>query len=47
MASNRGYYVAENTKEIKEYIQSLKGRVEAILAVIEALEKQVGKYDRC
>lgn len=45
MASNKGYYVADNQREIKEYIRSLKGRVEAINAVIEAIQEQVGFDD--
>ncbi len=45
MASNNGYYVANDPKEIKDYIRSLKGRVEAILAVIEALQEQAGLGD--
>lgn len=42
MASNKGYYVTNDPKEIKEYIRSLKGRVEAIMAVVRALEEQTG-----
>lgn len=43
IASNRGCYVAEDPKEVRDYIQSLKGREEAIKAVREALEAQVDK----
>ena len=42
MASNNGYYVTDDPEEIKDYIRSLKGRAEAILAVVEAMEKQAG-----
>ena len=45
VASGLGYYVADNPDEIKDYIQSLKGREEAIRAVREALEEQVGLSD--
>lgn len=41
IASSSGYYVAENPKEVREYIQSLMGREAAIKAVREALETQV------
>ena len=42
VASGNGYYVADNPKDIKEHIRSLKGRVEAIMAVIGALQEQAG-----
>jgi hypothetical protein len=45
VASGNGYYVADNPKDIKEHIRSLKGRVAAILAVIEALQEQAGLGD--
>lgn len=45
MASNKGYYIANDQKEIKDYIQSLKGRERAIKAVREALEEQMGLGD--
>ena len=45
VASGHGYYVADNPDEIKDYIQSLKGREEAIRAVREALEEQIWLSD--
>ena len=45
VASGNGYYVADNLKDIKEHIRSLKGREEAIKAVREALQEQAGLGD--
>ena len=40
IASNRGYYVSDDPGEIERYIDSLRGREEAIKAVREALQFQ-------
>ena len=41
IASNRGYHVSVDVDEVRQYIESLKGRVEAILVIIRALEEQL------
>ena len=38
MASSKGYYITNNPEEIKEYIDSLQGRIEAILAIKRTFE---------
>ena len=38
MASSKGYYITNNPEEIKEYIESLQGRIEAILAIKRTFE---------
>lgn len=43
IASGKGYYRAENRQEVVDYIESLKGRENAIKAVRMALEKQIGQ----
>ena len=40
LASNKGYYVADNAQDVKIYIESLKQRESAIKEVREALEYQ-------
>ena len=39
MASSKGYYITNNPEEIKDYIESLQGRIEAILAIKRTFEK--------
>lgn len=36
LAGSKGYYVSEDPKEIKDYIRSLDGRIEAIRKVRES-----------
>ena len=43
IATGRGYYVTRSVAELEKYIKSLRGRVEAIQAIIEALLKQLEK----
>ncbi len=43
IATGKGYYVAENAKEVKTYISSLKSREEAIAAMRMAMEEQLEK----
>ena len=38
MASSKGYYITNNPEEIKDYIESLQGRIEAILAIKRTFE---------
>jgi hypothetical protein len=40
IATNAGYYIAENAEEIDDYILSLNGREQAIKAVRISLERQ-------
>ena len=40
IATNRGYYVAEEKQEMDDYLKSLQGRIDAIYASMNALEKQ-------
>lgn len=42
IASGKGYYRAENRQEVVDYIETLKGRENAIRAVRMAMEKQIG-----
>lgn len=42
IATSRGYYIATSRDEMEDYISSLQGRADAILAVKEALMKQSG-----
>ena len=44
IASNRGYYVSDDPGEIERYIDSLRGREEAIKAVREALQFQKEEF---
>ena len=39
-SSSNGYFIAENEKEINEYIISLKQRIKAQVDVLNALEQQ-------
>ncbi len=45
VASSKGYYISNDEKEISEYIDSLRGREEAIRAVRLALEAQLGRLE--
>lgn len=42
VASGKGYYRAESRQEVADYIESLKGRENAIKAMRMALERQIG-----
>ena len=42
IATSDGYYVATDNGELADYIDSLKGREDAIRAVREAMERQAG-----
>ena len=41
IASSKGYYVTTNKREMREYIDGLKKRSDAILAIAEALTDQM------
>ena len=43
IATGKGYYVTRSVEELEKYIESLRGRIEAIQAVIDALLKQLEK----
>lgn len=45
VASSKGYYISNDEKVISEYIDSLRGREEAIRAVRLALEAQLGRLE--
>jgi hypothetical protein len=45
VASSKGYYISNDEKEISDYIDSLRGREEAIRAVRFALEAQLGRLE--
>ena len=40
MATHRGYYITKDPREMEKYIESLKGREDAIREVREAMTKQ-------
>ena len=42
IATSDGYYIATDNRDLACYIDSLKGREQAIRAVREAMEKQAG-----
>lgn len=42
VASGKGYYRAESRQEVADYIESLKGRENAIKAMRMAFERQIG-----
>lgn len=44
IATNGGYYIAETKAELKEYVESLRGRENAIKAVRESMERQLGSF---
>jgi hypothetical protein len=41
IATNKGYYIAETREEVEQYIESLRGREDAIRVVREAMENQL------
>lgn len=45
IATSDGYYIAEKKSELEMYLESLKGREEAIRAVRWSLEKQKEMYE--
>lgn len=45
VASSKGYYISNDEKEMSDYIDSLRGREEAIRAVRLALEAQLGRLE--
>lgn len=44
VATSKGYYVASSPDELSEYIDSLKGREQAISAVRASMEQQYGEW---
>ena len=46
VASSKGYYISNDEKEISDYIDSLRGREEAIRAVRLALEAQLSRLEK-
>ena len=44
VATSKGYYVATTPDELSDYIDSLKGREQAISAVRAAMERQHGEW---
>ena len=41
MATSKGYYVTTDVKELEDYVESLRGRVRAIDAVVNAMQDQL------
>lgn len=41
IATSKGYYIATSVDEMRQYIESLRGREQAIRAVRESMEKQL------
>lgn len=41
IATSKGYYVAANRSDVEQYIDSLKGREDAIRAVRDSMEQQL------
>ena len=41
IATSKGYYIATSVDEMRQYIESLRGREDAIRAVRESMEKQL------
>ena len=41
IATSKGYYIATSVDEMRQYIESLRGREEAIRAVRESMEQQL------
>jgi hypothetical protein len=41
IATSKGYYIATSVDEMRQYIESLRGREEAIRAVRESMERQL------
>lgn len=46
IATSDGYYIANNEQEVRDYIESLKGREEAIRAVRRRLEAQLQRTNK-
>lgn len=46
MATSSGYYVTTNKAEIEEYIETLRGRIDAIEAVLYAMIEQMDTMDK-
>jgi len=46
IATSEGYYIANTDQEVRDYIESLKGREEAIRAVRRRLEGQLQPINR-
>lgn len=46
MATSCGYYVTTDKSEIQEYIETLQGRIDAIEAVLNAMNEQMDAMDR-
>ena len=44
IATSKGYYVAASPDELSDYIDSLKGREQAISAVRASMEQQYGEW---
>lgn len=45
IATSDGYYIAEDKSELVNYLESLKGRENAIRVVRQSLESQVSLYE--
>ena len=45
MATNYGYYITKDKKEMIDYISSLSGRIDAIQAVKNEMEEQMRRMD--
>lgn len=43
MATSRGYYIAESREELEVYIESLKGREDAIRKLRQSIKRQMEK----
>jgi len=41
IATSKGYYIATSVDEMRQYIESLRGREDAIRAVRESMEQQL------
>lgn len=41
IATSKGYYIATSGDEVQQYIESLRGREDAIRAVRESMERQL------
>lgn len=41
IATSKGYYIATSVDEMRQYIESLRGREQAIRAVRESMEQQL------
>lgn len=41
IATSKGYYIATSSQDVEQYIDSLRGREEAIRAVRQAMEQQL------